>query len=763
MTLRSLRLLPPLAFARLGSASDPLDSYVLVDDPDHPLGYRRVQGALTLIVDEVTGEIRETRVPDVVRFREDGDRIRPVAPFLEVFVQTDADVLEPLTLELLQQHGLSLANLSWRAVVANRKVVRRTGDRKDLVHADTGWFSGHETQRLEGHSENFVAPDRFIDFGHVRFIKPNVAYPEIRLRFTPAQGLIYGPDKPNTVENPPVVPPARALYDTAKGGWCGYEVQDPDDPSATTAASFQNDTLPSALFAIIPPAPPWQNNDIAVSRGYLDDACDGFVEAALTLADGQRLVASARVSSGPPAVVPDSLFVRSLADDLDQALLGPDVPKDEPYQVTRARAEDIVRRAFETVRFMNVALMNGNGFKGRPALSFDTMPTSETGSLERPARPVMPEESVDTLAVMALHQQVFAALRGGAAPWFLQLLRRPEAVGDYSDRGRRKMPALMCGADGNYLALTHRQIDTIGQAVNPALFRPSFADETNPGSASPGRLTPRNLSAQLHYEAIGNPASSRPAHSIGNCCPGLELDFRAVWRRVLGGIVLREYDNLVTEADHPDTKHLEGHRLLRIDGVQVMTQMKATAPGDPDGGLVVLSTDDNPEGLTPLEWSNALARVLHERKGKTVRCDFSSEPSWYAQVAWSDDPKTTYIHMDLEVRPLFDEGTAVISRALADAGELTQGLCSPWQNDFRECSCYYWASARPDYVNVEPAASGGSRGDSWFQKVRTGEYVPDDYVDSRLVLYEDLFLRWEHWLRFQVGGRDADASNKEPD
>ncbi len=37
---------------------------------------------------------------------------------------------------------------------------------------------------------------------------------------------------------------------------------------------------------------------------------------------------------------------------------------------------------------------------------------------------------------------------------------------------------------------------------------------------------------------------------------------------------------------------------------------------------------------------------------------------------------------------------------------------------------------------------------------RTGDYVPDDYVDSRLVLYDELFLDWERWLRFQVGGKD---------
>ncbi len=33
--------------------------------------------------------------------------------------------------------------------------------------------------------------------------------------------------------------------------------------------------------------------------------------------------------------------------------------------------------------------------------------------------------------------------------------------------------------------------------------------------------------------------------------------------------------------------------------------------------------------------------------------------------------------------------------------------------------------------------------------------MPDDYVDARLVFYDDLFDDWEKWLRFQVGGRDA--------
>jgi hypothetical protein len=120
------------------------------------------------------------------------------------------------------------------------------------------------------------------------------------------------------------------------------------------------------------------------------------------------------------------------------------------------------------------------------------------------------------------------------------------------------------------------------------------------------------------------------------------------------------------------------------------------------------------------------------------------------------------------VRPFFQGDTAVISKELADAGELTQGLCSPWQNDFRECSCYYWASARPDYVNVEQTSSGLSAGDNWMQKDRTGSYVADDYIDTRLAMYDDLFADWESLLRFQIQGKDHDgplvieATDKKP-
>ncbi|MCE9602969.1 MAG: hypothetical protein K8S21_12255 [Gemmatimonadetes bacterium] len=788
MTIKALRILPPFAIGRLGSASEPLDNYSIEVDEDRPLDFRRIVPQETLVVDPRTGEISAKRTAESITFKTDG-RIHPVAPFLEVFARVDNErAWRPLTVPLLAAHGLKPSDLRWNVTVANRKVERRTGNAHDRVEARTGWFRGHAPKRLEGHCENFVSKSKGIDFGSVRYIKPTKEFPEIRFRFTPATGLIYGPvlspaqAKKLKKEFPDIyeVPKARQVYDTRKPGakWFRFEVPSGiDNPAPGFDGPFVNETLPPSLFAIIPPAPSWLNDNVAVSRGYFDDACDGVVEVALVPAPGaERLTAVARITAGPPAIVPDALFVRSLGDDLDQVIFGPAIDGAEDAAETRARAKDIVRRAFETVRFLNVAVMNGNPVEARDPLDIDTMPAEEAFDVLRPMRPVFGPNTVDTRTIMRLHQQVYAALRGGAAPWFPPLLRLPEQVADFTDSGRRKMPALMCGADGSYLALTHRQINTIYKAAG--LHRDMQyekkklpADVKRPVPA----LAPRNASARRHrndpgrrheevnYVAAGNPVSSRPETSVGNCTPGLEVDFRAVWRRLFEGIVIREYDNLVVEVEHDSLKHLLGCRLMRVrfgEGNKhyfyTMTTQVGPSPADTVNQSVVYATDANPLGLAPLEWSNALARMLHECVGGVVVGDFSSKPSWFAQLPWSD-AKESYVSHELRVRHFFEDDTAVISRELAQPGELTQGLCSPWQNDYRECSCYYWASARPDFVNMEPSSDALSAGDNWLQKRRTGEYVPDDYVDARMVLYDDLFHDWEQWVRFAVRGRDAEG------
>jgi hypothetical protein len=783
MKIESLRILPPFAIARLGSGA-PLDSYLVEVDDKAPLDWRTIVPTTTFQIDPSTGAVSREFIPDEIEFTETVNgvvKIRKVAPFLELWAVTDDDQLVPVTIDLLTQNGAAPSDLVWDVAVGNRKVERRTGDPGDAVTAAVTGISDHAEHRLRGTAPNFVA-GAGIDFGAVRYIRPTTAHPQIRFRFTPADGGIYastGIEQDKALrdwENSRFTTGERVYDSTSgqgKGNWFQWQIpvdrDGVEDPWSTNR--FRNETFPPSLFAIVPPAPSWLNTNVAVSRGYFDDACDGIVDVGLALSDG-TLTASARITAGPPALVPDALFVRSLADDLEQALEGPEIDAAEPPAATRARAEEIVRRAFETVRFMNVAVMNGEPVQGRPPLSLDTMPAEEAYDTDRLMRPVMAAGTVDTLSVMGLHQQVYAALRGGAAPWFVRLLRSPAASGDFTDDGRRRMPALMCGADGNYLALTHRQIATIERAANNA---PSLG--AGGADPPPPPITPRNRTAQMHHVPVGNPFSSSPAAAIANCCPGLEVDFRAVWRRILTGITLREYDNLVLECDIPGAD-LKGRRLLAINGEPTMARLLGPSPADLAVGTQLASEDNPTASFTP-EWSNQLAQLLKDNQGATVTCTFTADAVWEDLVWWDppplvappprtpsgpdgpppDPPLPPTKSRDLTVRTFFEGDTAFISRELAVPGELTQGLCSPWQNDFRECSCYYWASARPDFVNVETTPDGRSTGDNWLQKVRTGTYVPDDYTDERLLLYDDLLGGdWERWLRFQVRGRDATKS-----
>lgn len=795
MSIKALRILPPIAIGRVGSGAEPLVAYEIEADPEHPLDIPRIKGATTFRVDRETGEIVDAFIPEVVCFKEvrtrhsdtdgntDGDprgeteeHIRPVAPFLEVWAQTADDQWVPLTLGRLLENGLTPADLKWQVRVANRKVARRTGNPHDEVAAETSWFSTHQVQPLRGHCCNFVEAGLAIDFGDVQYIKPSTPHPEIRLRFTPAPGKIYGPrldadalreiygeSWQASVWTPP---PDQAVYDPGKD-WLQFGKDDGDGDAAERREALE--TLPPSLYAIVPPGPCWLNDNVAVSRGYLDDTCDGVVEVRLNLGlkgGSKVLEAAARICSGPPAMLPDTVFLRTLADDLDQVIHGPWVPAEESEEETRRRALDIVRRAFDTVRYLNVAVMNGNPVKGRDPLGFDTMPAEEAFDVYRMMRPIVPERTADSLMIMALHQQVYAALQAGAAPWFGHALRLPTEAGDFTDHGRRKMPAMMCGADGGYLALTWRQINAILRCSGLPLQPDPESTGTGAGADEQARLIARNRHAQVHHVAVGNPFSSRPEMSVGNCTPGLEMDFRAVWRRLFEGILLREYDNLVMEmepiAGGPELPDLVGHRLLRVDDSDMYTQMIGPSPYNPRTRTTVLGFTGNPDGVLPLEWSNALARTLNQRAGQWVGCYFTARPVWSSQALFDPDDATSYLKLSLRVRPFFEDGSALISRELARPGELTQGLCSPWQNDYRECSCYYWASARPDFVNVQSGIDGASEGDNWMQKERTGDYVPDDYRDARLIDYDDLFRAWERYLRFQIGGLEQDRTSGSP-
>lgn len=278
-------------------------------------------------------------------------------------------------------------------------------------------------------------------------------------------------------------------------------------------------------------------------------------------------------------------------------------------------------------------------------------------------------------------------------------------------------------------------------------------------------LKASNLTAQIHHRGSGNPASVLPRSAISNCFPGLEFDFRNLWRRAFAGIVLIENNNYVVAIEDPAHANLLHRRLLRFgtgttSGVNlfdtnVLTQGPVFPDGDPLAANQTLSSSANPNAVSFMEWSNSMARIMH-LQGQVVTCYFSG-PNAGTEVLAADSANID-CSVDLVMRHFFVDGTAEFAPGLLQPGELTQGLCAPWQNDYRECACYYWAASRPDYVNVEAGENGLSHGDMWFAKKRTGTYIADNRTDSRLWSYDDLFIAWQENLEFIIKGKDADES-----
>ena len=191
MPIHELRILPPFAIGRFGSSPTPLDAYELRLSEGDPLGYRTICPVDTLEIDASSGAVRRSYVPDCILFKDHEKRVRPVAPFLEVFAVAPDGTFQPLTLDLLRAEGLDAQSVHWSVNVANLKVFRQTGDPDDKVTASIDRFSDHAAHPLIGKCKHFLA-DLCIPFGNVRYIRPNKQFPEIRLRFTPAEGKVYG-------------------------------------------------------------------------------------------------------------------------------------------------------------------------------------------------------------------------------------------------------------------------------------------------------------------------------------------------------------------------------------------------------------------------------------------------------------------------------------------------------------------------------------------------------------------------------------------
>ena len=351
MPVEELFFLPPMAIARLGGSNTPLASFTWAEDPS-------LYGAgLTVIVPDISLEIMPDGsvrpfLPAQIQFR-DGQSLRPLAPFFELWVRSGNEEL-PVTLNWLQENKVSISDIQYTLTAANRKAARRSGDPGCAFSAAvSATADNHAPQILLASSaggEALVSPDKPIDLGRFQALRPvptkamGVDLSVLRSRFTPARGLVYGPPSaasgtdPDTGQTHEIVLEANRILNPSSA-WSQYSSDHRrDSPQPSDTYDGADD--------------PARRNR---SYGVVDDTCDVLLHASMRV--GSRTYeAVARIFVGPPDFAPDRRPFCSISEELADR----DPPKrDSSEKLPDAldRLGDLFQRIYETASLANVDMM----------------------------------------------------------------------------------------------------------------------------------------------------------------------------------------------------------------------------------------------------------------------------------------------------------------------------------------------------------------------------------------------------------------------
>jgi hypothetical protein len=289
------------------------------------------------------------------------------------------------------------------------------------------------------------------------------------------------------------------------------------------------------------------------------------------------------------------------------------------------------------------------------------------------------------------------------------------------------------------------------------------------------KISPCNLTARAEFRVVGNPVVTRPEDAIANCYPGLELDIRNLDRRFFPGLVF----NFVEPADERKPGMEYGAKLAYVDArqdpdVESGSDLFGRLTGDEGKALAV--------GNWYLEWIKQDEKLIRTRDSHGT--PLTGLTVWRLIRGLEPRPRLVRIGLhrrDRSVAPVelhgwrrtyADPTTGVISGAY-QPGELMQGLCSPWQHDFRDCYCHYWASNRPDFVfgDVYPGESllpGGDAADAslnlrldWMRADRSRELAVGafDVIEKNRPYQFDHYQINHEWQKLNIvlNGREIDS------
>ncbi|SMX50662.1 hypothetical protein [Maliponia aquimaris] len=366
---------PPMAIARVGGSKEPMPAYRWKLDENPARGVQTmIEPAPSLIETSVRGNghhpfTLSVETPDRVQFKDRHGKIKPVAPFFELWARVQDDdgsvVRVPVTQAFLKARGTALRHLRFTVVAANRKAEARTklascaAIARKVFSADD--YRTHHLDAISPHTEGqvpLVRPDAPLPLGKIRTYVANEGSPDcrtrldqVRIRFIPGKGDAYGPPEAAKAPASPLPPGAFAPAVTEYGRihkmtrkenrilssdtpWLGYNFRTENAPKWPTP-------MDSYDGARVGSGNGW---------GLIDDTCDLMLTAELAI-DGAAHVAQARAMAGPPDFAPDKRPMYSIRDELeDRELAAAELDIDR----TPVEILDLFRRIFETASLVNL-------------------------------------------------------------------------------------------------------------------------------------------------------------------------------------------------------------------------------------------------------------------------------------------------------------------------------------------------------------------------------------------------------------------------
>ncbi len=235
-----------------------------------------------------------------------------------------------------------------------------------------------------------------------------------------------------------------------------------------------------------------------------------------------------------------------------------------------------------------------------------------------------------------------------------------------------------------------------------------------------GSRTPKNLTAFAAEKVRGNPPSARLPSAVTNSFPGLEFDIKNLFIDIFVGLKVDAFFPIVVSIQDLGLSQ-------RVNPAMFITQL-------------------NGVDVQVAGWNHTL--VEHYRLD-------ANDPSQGAEVTLRFENDETF---DTRFNKLVVDGIP----HLAETGQLTQSLCSPWQHDFKECGCFYWAASRPDMVTNEEGLTGQNwlrrfdhqdTADSYKNEV-PGAGPPGPEVDYQTIYHE--------WERLGMVRKSVNAGQLQP-